>query len=134
MHTECPCGHCKKNKTKPSGYNKVPAEQKKGQTMKKTINLIEKRTVKDFDDFNTDLSIWEVIENNTKKYLVILGDIELYHPTNDEFYPIDFELETENAGEAYDFYNDWENEVDEDDYYPDWEDYEEWVNASLGLC
>ena len=75
-----------------------------------------RKSVYDFDGFITDYSWWQ--DTDTKNNVMIFGDSELYDPENSE--P---DYETEDEGEAYEWFNTYDIDPDPEDL----EDLEESV-------
>lgn len=72
-------------------------------------NLLEVKTVIDFDGFLTDYTLWYNEPLNT--YACILGDADVYSPENTE---PDFECDSKSvAYEWFDSYNGAEEYIDE---------------------
>lgn len=80
--------------------------------------FVKSKSVKDFDGFYTDYSMWIEKENGvaTDHYVFIFGDSDVYNPNNSDF---DWECDSkEEAEEWFDNYSGFE----EDDEYEDWHD------------
>jgi len=71
--------------------------------------LVERKQVKDFDDFYTDYTMWRNVE--TGEWCTVFGDNDLYHPWDSD-HDADFDTEEE----AYEWFNS----------YNGFDDIEEW--------
>lgn len=79
----------------------------------KMYTMLDKRYVEDFDDFLTELSIWEETdkENGEVMYFIVVGDLDWYGPIEGEDYDMSHaDWIEENREAAMAFYEDWERE------------------------